>query len=97
VGGAVPAPDWSAFLSEPGAIPSACADGSTGTVFNTAAPNVTLFAPGFREPRALRAAADWSGPVLDNRFVLGVQGILSNGLHQPGGIDINVARTPSFS
>ncbi|HTE48264.1 MAG TPA: hypothetical protein VK636_23665 [Gemmatimonadaceae bacterium] len=51
----------------------------------------------FREPKAVRAAADWSGPVLDNRFVLGVQGIVSNGLSQQGAVDINVARTPRFT
>jgi hypothetical protein len=97
VGAAVPTADWSAFLADHGSIPDACADGSNGSVYATASPNVTLFAPGFREPRALRAAADWSGPVLDNRFVLGVQGILSNGLHQSGGVDVNVQRTPVFS
>ena len=97
VGAAVPAPNWGAFLADPASIPTACADGSTGSIFATASPNVTLFAPGFRQPRALRAAADWSGPVLDNRFVLGVQGIVSNGFHQPGGIDLNVQRTPRFA
>jgi hypothetical protein len=97
VGAAVPTVDWEGFLTDAGSIPTACADGSTGSVFATASPNVTLFTPGFREPRALRAAADWSGPVLDNRFVLGLQGILSNGLHQPGGIDLNVMRVPRFA
>ncbi len=97
VGAAVPVANWEAFLGDPASIPAACADGSTGSIFAATSPNVTLFAPGFREPRALRAAADWSGPVLDNRFVLGVQGIFSNGLHQPGGVDLNVRRVPQFS
>ena len=97
VGAAVPSANWSAFVADPVSIPSACADGSSGSVYASASPNVTLFAPGFREPRALRAAADWSGPVLDNRFVLGVQGIFSNGLHQPGGVDVNVRRSSQFT
>ncbi|MEP6496131.1 MAG: hypothetical protein ABJF01_25885, partial [bacterium] len=97
VGGAVPFPDWNSFLTDPGSIPTRCADGSTGTVFSTSAPNVTLFDARYRQPRSLRAAADWSGPVLDNRFVLGVQSIVSSGLDQPGSVDINFNPTPRFS
>jgi len=97
VGAAVPAANWNGFLADPASIPSACADGSAGTVFGAVSPNVTLFTPGFQEPRALRAAADWSGPVLDNRFVLGLQAIVSNGMHQPGGVDVNVTRAARFS
>jgi len=97
VGSAVPQANWEAFLSDVGSIPATCADGSAGSVFAAASPNVTLFTPGFREPRAVRAAADWSGPVLGNRFVLGLQGIVSNGLHQPGGVDLNVQRVPQFT
>jgi carboxypeptidase family protein len=97
VGSAVPFPEWDAFLTDPSSIPSRCADGSAGTVYATGSPNVTLFNPGFREPRSLRAAADWSGPVLDNRFVLGVQAIASNGAHQASGVDLNLNRSPRFS
>jgi hypothetical protein len=97
VGSAVPSPDWQAFLDDPSSIPTSCADGSTGTIFGSHAPSVTLFDPGFREPRSLRAAADWSGPVIDDRFVLGIQGIVSNGLDQVGAVDLNVPRTPRFA
>lgn len=89
VGSAVPFPDWNAFLSDPSSIPSRCADGSTGSAFATSAPNVTLFDPRFREPQSVRAAGDWSGPVLDNRFVFGIQGIASAGLAQTRQIDAN--------
>ena len=97
VGSAVPFPDWNAFLTDDGSIPTRCADGSTGTVFATSAPNVTLFDPRYRQPRSLRAAADWSGPVLDNRFVLGVQGILSSGRRQRGDVDINFNPATRFT
>src|SRR5262249_17413353 len=89
VGAAVPFPDWTAFLADPSTIPSPCPDGSTGSVFATSAPSVTLFDSRFRQPQSVRAAGDWSGPVLDNRFVLGVQGIVSAGLRQPGMVDLN--------
>jgi len=97
VGAAVPFPAWDAFLSDPASIPRSCADGTGGTIYATGAPVVTMFDRGFRQPKALRGAIDWSGPILDNRFALGVQGIVSNGLNQMGGIDLNVRRSPSFS
>jgi hypothetical protein len=97
VGDAVPVPDWSAFLTNPDLIPTECTDGSAGTVFSTSSPSVTLFDSRYRQARSLRAAADWSGPILDNRFVLGVQGILSHGLNQSGMVDINVDTTTRFA
>jgi hypothetical protein len=97
VGEAVPFPDWNAFLTDPTAIPSRCADGSSGSVFASASPNVVFFDERLRQPSSLRAAADWSGPVLDNRFVLGVQGIVSTGRNQIGAFDINLDPTTRFS
>jgi hypothetical protein len=97
VGDAVPTPDWDAFLTNPDLIPTQCADGSAGTVFSTSAPSVTLFDGAFRQARSLRAAADWSGPVLDNRFVLGVQGVVSRGLNQTGQVDVNFNATTRFT
>jgi hypothetical protein len=96
VGAAAPFPHWDSFLTDPGSIPSTCADGSAGSVYATGAPSVSLFDARFRQPRSLRAATDWSGPVLDNRFVLGVQGVVSSGLDQQDAIDVNVTRTPQF-
>jgi hypothetical protein len=96
VGAATPVPDWPSYRVDPATIPNRCADGSPGSMLATSAPNVTLFAPGFRQPRSLRAAADWSGPILDNRFVLGVQGIVSSGLDQQHLVDINLNPTPQF-
>jgi hypothetical protein len=97
VGAAVPFPNWNSFLTDPGTIPTGCADGSAGTVYSSRAPNVTLFDSRFKQPRSLRGAADWSGPVLDNRFVLGVQGVISSGLDQLGPVDMNAARAVQFS
>ena len=97
VGAAVPFPDWNSFLTDPGTIPTHCADGTTGSAFATASPNVTLFDGRYRQPRSLRGAADWSGPVLDNRFVLGLQGVLSAGLAQSGAVDVNFDPTTHFT
>jgi len=97
VGAAAPFPDWGSFLTDPASIPSACAGGSDGTVYAASAPNVSLFDSRFKQPKSLRAAMDWSGPVLDNRFVLGVQGVVSSGLDQVGVVDVNAARPPQFT
>ena len=41
---------------------------------------------------SVACAADWSAPVLDNRFVLGVQGVYSWNMNQQGIVDVNVTR-----
>lgn len=97
VGAAVPVPDWSAFLADPSTIPERCADGSAGSAFSTSAPRVALFDPGYRQPRSLRAAGDWSSPVLDNRFVLGIQAIVNTSATQQGAVDVNLDPTVRFS
>ena len=97
VGSAVPFPDWNSFLTDASTIPTRCADGSTGSVFATSSPNVTLFDSHFRQPKSLRGAADWSGPILDNRFVLGAQTIISSGRDQPDQIDVNFRPTTQFT
>jgi hypothetical protein len=97
VGNAVPFPQWDDFVNDPSTIPTRCADGSAGSVFSTGAPNVSLFAPGYRQPYSLRGAADWSGPVLDNRFVFGVQAVVSSGMSQSGFLDANLNPTVRFT
>jgi hypothetical protein len=97
VGDAVPAVNWSSFISDPGTIPTQCADGTTGVDFGAVTPGVVAFDPAYRQPRALRAAADWSGPVIDNRFVFGVQGVVSRNEHQPAMVDVNASRAVAFT
>ena len=97
VGAAVPFPDWHSFLTDPSTIPARCADGSVGSVFGSSAPNVTLFDARFRQPQSIRAAADWSGPVLDNRFVLGIQAVASSAIGQTGTVDVNLNPTVRFT
>ncbi len=97
VGPAAPSPDWSAYDLDRTAVPTACADGTAGTIFSTAAPSVYAFDRNFAQPRSFRTATDWSSPVLDNRFVLGLQGVYSWNMSQPGGVDINLDSVPAFT
>ena len=96
VGPSAPVPDWSSYLNR-NAIPSACADSSTGSsIFSNVAPSVYAFDPRFEQPRALRTAADWSSPILDNRVVLGFQGVYSWNMNQPGIVDVNLDPARGF-
>jgi len=89
IGDATPIPDWTAWLEDPALVPDRCADGTTGTVFADAGPVVTLFSDDYRSPRSLRSNLQWSGPVLDNRLSLQVEGTYSRNLNQSGFVDLN--------
>ncbi|HEY8166555.1 MAG TPA: TonB-dependent receptor [Gemmatimonadaceae bacterium] len=97
VGAAAPVPDWSAYASSSASVPSTCADGTTGTVFASAAPNVTLFAKNFAAPRSVRSNLQWSGPVLGNRFSAQIDATLSLNLNQQGIVDLNFRPLPRFA
>jgi Carboxypeptidase regulatory-like domain len=97
VGPAAPLPDWNAYASNQSAIPTRCADGTTGTVFASAVPNVTLFAKDFSASRSIRSNLQWNGPVLANRFAATVEGTYSLNLDQQGSVDLNFKPTTRFS
>jgi hypothetical protein len=89
VGLAAPVPDWDAYAADPSTIPTRCADGTTGSVFSNAAPNVMLFADDFSAPRSVRSNLQWNGPVFGNRFSATVDGTFSLNLNQQGSVDLN--------
>ncbi len=89
VGAAAPTPEWGQYLGDPSAIPTQCADGSTGTVFANSAPNVSLFAPNYVAPRSLRSNLQWSGAVLDNRFNATFGVTYSLNMDQTSSLDLN--------
>jgi hypothetical protein len=97
VGEAAPVPDWNAYRLNPATIRTECADGSRGTVFATGAPSVALFDSQFRQSRVLRSNIGWGGPILSNRFALGLSLQYQRGLNQSGSIDINFDSTAQFT
>lgn len=94
---AVPSPEWAQYLANNSLIPAECADGTSGTVFASGAPNVTLFTPDFVAPRSIRSNLQWSGPVLGNRFNATFEGTYSLNLHQQGFVDRNFLATERFA
>ena len=97
VGAAVPTPDWAAYASDPSTIPSRCADGSTGSVFASDAPNATLFAGDFAAPRSVRSNLNWNGPILGNRLNASVDVTYSRNLNQVSTLDLNFSPTERFT
>jgi hypothetical protein len=97
VGPAVPIPDWSVYATNASAVPDRCADGTTGTVFANPAPNVTLFARGFRPQRTVRTKLSWNGNLLDNRYSTSVEGTYSLNLNQQRTVDLNFTPLERFT
>jgi len=77
VGAAAPTPSWAAYASSISAIPAQCADGTSGTIFASSAPNVTLFDKQYSAPKALRSNLQWNGPILNNLFAASVDATYS--------------------
>ena len=97
VGDATPMPDWNKYRVDPSSVPSACADGTSATVFANAQPGVTLVDPGYQASRRLSADLNWNGWVLHNRFNLSVAGSYALNLDQQGEIDLNFAPIQRFA
>jgi hypothetical protein len=55
IGSATPIPDWDAYIADAANIPTACADGSTGSPSASRLPTVTLINPDQKLPSSLRA------------------------------------------
>jgi hypothetical protein len=96
-GAAVPVPDWSDYATNPGLIPSQCANGAIPTPFASSAPNVLLAAKDYTAPRSIRGNLNWSGAILHNLFNANVNATYSLNENQPESVDLNFSATPRFT
>jgi hypothetical protein len=106
IGAAVPVPDWDGYLSDPLSVPTACADGGTGTVaLSSRAPTVTVIAPGQRLPSSLRTELGYRAPLPFNldanvRYSYsrgyGLWGYRDLNLNDSGGITLGAEGRPFF-
>ncbi|HSJ63448.1 MAG TPA: carboxypeptidase regulatory-like domain-containing protein, partial [Gemmatimonadaceae bacterium] len=94
IGPAVPAPDWSAYLLDPSAIPASCADGSGGAPVATRRPVVTVFDPSFGAPRAWRGSLGVTRRI--GRFGVNVDASYAFGMNLYGVRDLNLRDDPAF-
>jgi hypothetical protein len=97
VGPAAPVPDWAAYADDPSRIPDRCADGSGGSLFSSALPNVTLVSPDFRPPQSVRSNLSWNGRLLDNRLSANVEATYAVNRRQQRTVDLNFAPTVRFA
>jgi len=97
IGAAAPIPDWNAYASNSASVPDRCADGTTGTVFSSSSPNVSLFSKDYRSSKSIRSNLQWSGPILKNRFTATIDGTYSLNMNQPGSIDLNFNPVTRFT
>ncbi|HYW31121.1 MAG TPA: carboxypeptidase-like regulatory domain-containing protein, partial [Gemmatimonas sp.] len=93
VGAAVPIPDWSTLTSNAGALPIACADGTTA--LGERAPSVTLLDRSFDVPRSWRGSLSWGSSF--GRWMAKVDALGSYDLARPSTIDANFGGTPRFA
>ena len=96
-GAAAPLPAWSVYRTNLASVPDRCADGSTGSVFADAAPNVTLFAEDYAAPRSLRSNLQWDGPILRNRLSANIDATYSVNLNQGSFVDLNFNPVERFA
>ena len=96
VGTATPIPDWAGYAADRSTIPTACANGTTGTPFANLSPNVTAFSRDYVSPRSVRSNVNWSGPILNNRFSTSLDLTYSLNLNQSSVIDRNFRGEPQF-
>ena len=89
VGAATPIPSWTAYSASITNVPTQCADGTTGSVFSDAAPNVSFFSDSYSAPRSLRSNLQWDGPILRNRFSANIDATYSLNLNQGSFVDLN--------
>ncbi|MEP7065100.1 MAG: carboxypeptidase regulatory-like domain-containing protein [Gemmatimonadota bacterium] len=94
IGSAVPTPDWSAYASNPSAIPTTCAS-ATPLATSTAVPNVAAFNPNFGAPRAWRASLGVQRRILD-RFGVSLDASYARGVSLYGFQDVNLVTQPRF-
>ncbi|HEY4216184.1 MAG TPA: carboxypeptidase-like regulatory domain-containing protein [Gemmatimonadaceae bacterium] len=95
VGPATPTPDWQDYLSNTGAIPASCADGSGAAAFVDAAPSVQLFDPSYTSPHRWTGNLGWSSAY--KVVFYSIDGSYSLNVNQQSLVDLNYTGVPRFT
>lgn len=96
VGAAIPVPSFSTYRTSIDAIPTQCADGSSGSVFSQSGAPVSVFAPDYQPSRRWGAALGWNGRV--SRGLIGsVSANYSLNTHRPSTLDLNFNPSARFA
>ncbi len=97
IGAAVPAPDWAAYLANPGSIPEQCDSGALPVPPNSVAPRTVLvIGDGFQAPRAWRGSLAFERS-LTQLLRASLDLSFARGVRQTGYQDLNLDATPAFT
>lgn len=88
VGSAVPVPDFASYMTNEGAIPTACAAGAP-SAFVSARPNVWAIDPDFQSQRSWRGNLSLRGPFITKLFRFSADATYSLNLDQQSPVDLN--------
>jgi hypothetical protein len=95
IGSSVPTPNWNSYLTNPASIPTACADGTTGSAFAVTQPRVSTYDPSFQPPSSWRGSLRWASYLTAKmRISFDLQYSLNQ--HQASYVDRNFVSTPAF-
>lgn len=95
IGNAVPDPEWAAYLADPSAIPTSCANGMGGSPVPSQLPVVTVFDEEFGAPRAWRGSLGVTRRL--GRLGVSVGASYSLGTNLYGARDLNLRDAPQFA
>jgi hypothetical protein len=95
IGAAVPVPDWTSYLADPGTIPTQCAGGIPSVTLGQRR-NVTLFEEGFGAPKVWRGSLGASRRFFE-RYSFNVDASFAYGIDQTGSRDLNLDTNPKFT
>ncbi len=96
IGSAVPTPTWNTYLANPASIPTACADGTSGSAFALSQPRVSTYDPSYQPPSSWRASLRWASYLTAKlRISFDLQYSLNQ--HQASYVDRNFVSTPAFT
>ena len=96
VGSATPAPDWRGFEGSSAAVPTQCANGTTGSALSQSTPPVALFAPDYALFESWRPQLNASYQ-LSQSYGLSVTSMYALNRNMPGNFDANFRARQSFT
>ncbi len=95
IGSAIPMPDWSAYLTSNGNIPTDCVAGAPSSGLRDTAPGVQLINRSYDAPRSWRANLRWT--TSHDWLMWSIEAAAAYNLNQPGQYDLNFNNTPRFT
>jgi hypothetical protein len=96
IGDAVPIPDWDLYQQNPLAVPATCADGGSGELLTSRAPNVTLISSDQSLPSSLRFDFGYRAQ-LPYQLNANVRYTYSRGMGLWGYRDLNIDESRRFT